>query len=147
MSGNELSNQQQRCLDGLLDVIIPPGEDGRLPGAGELGLARLLAPLADAVVQAGLAALDDAARSAGAQDFASLPLVDRRRLVDEVSVEHPRLVPPLIHPTYMRYYREGRVLEGLGLGAHPPHPEGYELEVGDLGLLDSVRSREPMYRS
>jgi hypothetical protein len=28
----------------------------------------------------------------------------------------------------------------------PPHPKGYELEAGNLTLLDPVRGRRPFYR-
>jgi hypothetical protein len=44
------------------------------------------------------------------------------------------------------YYQAPRVVEALGLEARPPHPKGYEVELGDLTLLDEVRRRGKLYR-
>ena len=52
----------------------------------------------------------------------------------------------LIFHTYMGYYQDGRVMEALGLEARPPFPLGYELEPGDLSLLDPVRRRPKLFR-
>jgi len=134
-------------------VIVPPSDNGTLPGAGELGLSVEIARALEAApgmhpqVAAGLVALERSARDRGAEDFVALSPDDRRAVVDEVSVEHPALVPMLVYHTYLRYYRQARVLEGLGLEGRPPHPIGYPLEPGDLSLLDPVRERGPNYRS
>ena len=48
--------------------------------------------------------------------------------------------------TYMAYYSNDRVLEGLGLEPRPPHPGGYAMEPNDLTLLDDVRRRPKLYR-
>ena len=37
-SDSGFSRAQERALACVLDEIIPPSEDGRFPGAGELGL-------------------------------------------------------------------------------------------------------------
>ena len=42
--------------------------------------------------------------------------------------------------------RHGSVVEGLGLEDRPPYPKGYEVEAGDLSLLDPVRARPKLYR-
>ena len=39
MSEVTFSDEQRRTLTALLDEIVPPSEDGRLPGAGAIGLA------------------------------------------------------------------------------------------------------------
>ncbi len=153
MSERGFSQPQERTLSGLLDVIIPPSEDGAMPGAGEVGLASQIdevlasAPEQRPGVVAGLAALEAEARKRGADEFTSLGLEARRAVVDEISSSHPALVPLLVYHTYLRYYQQGPVLEGLGLEARPPHPEGHELELGDLSLLDAVRKRKPFYRT
>ena len=37
-----------QLLDAILDTLIPPSEDGRMPGAGSLGIAKALrAQIAD----------------------------------------------------------------------------------------------------
>ncbi len=40
MNHSRFSDHEERALATVLDQIIPPRSDGRLPGAGELGLVR-----------------------------------------------------------------------------------------------------------
>ena len=40
-SDNPLSEARQEKLTALLNVIIPPSDDGKLPGAGEMDLVLL----------------------------------------------------------------------------------------------------------
>ncbi len=44
------------------------------------------------------------------------------------------------------YYRDDRVLHGLGIEPLPPFPGGRLLEQGDWSLLDAVRGRPQMWR-
>ncbi|MCZ6463540.1 MAG: gluconate 2-dehydrogenase subunit 3 family protein [Proteobacteria bacterium] len=147
-----LSSDEERDLAGVLDEIIPPSEDGRLPGAGELGLTAAIEramndtpDLRPAVAQ-GLAALHELVESRGPGDFASLSREKRRGVLNELATLQPAFLPGLIFHVYAHYYRDGRVLEALGLEPRPPHPLGYELETGDLSLLDPVRDRPKLYR-
>lgn len=148
-----LSPDETRTLTGVLDEIIPPSADGQLPGAGALGLAaaideamRKTPDLRPAVVQ-GLTALAELAAGRGSPDFAALPGDVRLELLNELAAAQPAFLPGLIFHTYVGYYQDPRVLQGLGMEPRPPHPEGYELETGDLSLLDPVRRRPPMYRN
>jgi hypothetical protein len=130
-SGRGFSHDEERALASVLDEIIPPSGDGRLPGAGELGLAGYIeqtlqkTPEFRPAIAQGLSTLDDLARSRGSERFA---------------------VPGLIFHAYAGYYQNGRVVEALGLEPRPPHPKGYEIEPSDLTLLDGVRQRPALYR-
>ncbi|MDJ0849832.1 MAG: gluconate 2-dehydrogenase subunit 3 family protein [Myxococcota bacterium] len=142
-----LSPEQERALACLLDEIIPPSRDGRFPGAGEIGLAHTIEeafgriPGFDAVISDGLAALDELARSRGAEGFAALQGETRTEVLKAYDEREPGFVPGLVFQTYTAYYLEPRVVEALGLEARPPHPKGYEMEPNDLSLLDPVRAR------
>jgi hypothetical protein len=135
-------------LTAVLDTLIPPSADGRLPGAGELGLADAIGEaLGDSeLLSQSLEALDESARQAGAACFAELGLDPRSECLRESAESNPALLPGLIFHTYSNYYRNPRVLEALGLEARPPFPLGYTLEAGDPTLLDPVRRRDPFYR-
>jgi uncharacterized membrane protein len=136
-------------LAAVLDTLIPPSADGRLPGAGEIGLADALREAtagARAVVDQGLAAADAAAGARGAPRFAALALEDRVAVLRELEQREPAFLPGLLFHLYAAYYRHPRVMEALGLEARPPHPRGYELEPGDLAALERVRARGPLYR-
>jgi hypothetical protein len=147
------SADEARVLAGVLDDIIPRSPDGRLPGAGEIGLADFIAEalgkmpeLRDMIVQ-GLSALDDLARRRTSQGFAALAQPDRRAVLNELASSEHAFPPVLILHTYAGYYRHPRVVAGLGLEPRPPHPKGYEMAPDDLTLLDAVRRRRPLYRT
>ena len=132
----------------VLDTLIPP-RDASLPGAGELGLgayveARLGAGVG--LVAAGLEAVDALAREREAGAFADSPEESRAGLLTEAAGAHPGFVESLLFHLYTGYYLHPQVVEALGLESRPPHPRGYELERGDLDLLDPVRERTRFYR-
>jgi hypothetical protein len=151
-SGPGFSRDAERLLASVLDEIIPPSDDGRFPGAGALGLAGFVeqnlrsTPELRPVVEQGLSALEELAKSRGASGFAALPRRDKREVLRELSATQPVFVPGLILHAYAGYYQDSRVIEALGLEPRPPYPEGYELEAGDLTLLEPVRRRPAMFR-
>ena len=65
--GSAFPIEHERMLATLLDVVVPPSEDGRLPGAGALGLTDHVlrtveqTPMLGPVVTYGLSALADLA--------------------------------------------------------------------------------------
>ena len=140
-------------LTAVLDEIIPPSADGRLPGAGAIGLARHVrqaierSPGQWAAIGRGLAALDELAQARGADGFAALVGRDRLEVLKELEAKDAGFMPGLIFHTYTGYYLSSRVVEALGLEARPLHPLGYEMEPNDFTLLDGVRQRPPLYRS
>jgi len=153
MTGSALTYDQLRVLDLVLDEIIPPSEDGRLPGAGALGLAsHVEAALLDMpelrkMIADGLTALNNLARRYHGHGFAKVPRHHRLQLLSDHATSEHAFPPILVLHTYAAYYQDARVLAALGLPPRPPHPEGYAMEPDDLTLLDPVRRRRPMYRS
>lgn len=141
------SEDEMHMLASVLDEIIPPSTDGRLPGAGQLGLARYIdeamqkTPELRSMIAQGLSDLDTLARSRKTTDFAALAKEDKLQLLNEQG-----FVLPLAFQTYTAYYQHPQVVEALGLEARPPHPKGYQMEPNDLTLLDGVRRRSKMYR-
>ena len=149
---NGFSTHERRLLAHVLDVIIPPRADGALPGAGELGLVehvdRALDPTPDTrpMISEGLAAVSRLAAERNPAGFEALDLEERTALLNELSESQPTFLPSLLFHTYLGYYQNARVLEGLGMEGRPPYPKGYELEVGDLSLLEKVKKRDKLFR-
>jgi hypothetical protein len=137
-----------QTLVSALDAIIPASEDGRLPGAGELGLAEPIAaqPALHPLLQAGLDALEAWARGRGAACFSDLAADERRAALDGVSLESPALLPSLVAQTIVAYYQNLRVWQAIGLEPRAPHPKGYAVPATDFSILDPVRARAPFYR-
>lgn len=143
----KFSENEKRVLTSVLDEIIPSSDDGKLPGAGELGLAGAIEdalrsePDLRSFVAQGLADLDDIARSRNGGGFAKLSREDKVQLLNEQA-----FVLPLTLHAYAAYYQNPRIVEALGLEARPPHPKGYEMKPNDLTLLDAVRQRPRLFR-
>jgi len=140
------------ALAALLDEIVPPRPDGRLPGAGALGLAASLLrsvaerPELGAVLAPGLAAYAALLAERGAARPAELAPAERRAFLDALAARAPGLLPTLAFLTYAAYYQDPRVLEALGREPRPPWPKGFTIPPGDLSGLEAVRARGPVYR-
>jgi hypothetical protein len=146
------SAEEARALASVLDEIIPPSSDGRMPGAGAVGLVRHIeqtvqqSPELGPVIAEGLAAVDALARQRAAEGFAQLPKAQKLEVLREIESSMPAFLSSLIFPTYVGYYQHPLVYVALGLGADPPHPHGYGMEPNDLTLLDPVRRLGKRYR-
>ena len=147
-----MNDAHTRTLAGILDQVIPPSPDGRLPGAGTLGMAAHVeeamrrAPEMELAVLPALDAAESAAQERHGRSFEELSDDQRRALVLALETSHPALIPTLAFHVYVAYYQHPRVVEALGLEARPPHPKGYEMAPNDLRLLDPVRQRGKIYR-
>ena len=153
MSGDRsdytLSSDERLSLTCVLDHIIPASGDGRLPGAGELGLDRYICEHATEslpILVQGLVALDQIAADRGISGFVNLTADDRIDLLGKVDTCEPAFLPTLIFLAYIGYYQDSGVIKGLGLKPGPPFPGGYEVAPSDLSILDSVRRRPKFYR-
>lgn len=150
--GTGLGERREALLAEVLDVIVPPGADGRLPGAGVLvadgGVADALRRLPDMrlAVEMALGAVETALAARRATRLADLDAAGRRALVEEVNAADGMLAPLLLFVVSIGYYRDPRVLAALGFEARPPHPGGYEMAPDDLSLLDPVRRRGRFFR-
>jgi hypothetical protein len=148
-----LGEEELGLLTQVLDEIIPRSSDGKLPGAGELGVADHIekgltqSPELGPLIAQGLSTVGTLARSRHPDGFAALSSEERVSVLREVEQENPAFFGILLLSTYAGYYTHRRVVEQLGLRPHP-QPDGYDLEPGDLDtLLQKVRERsEKLYR-
>jgi hypothetical protein len=148
-SRQPLTSGQRQILDIVLNMIVPPSADGRMPGAAEVGVpAYLLAEAPDAlpVLCQELEELDRCSRESFTRGFAELEESERKSLIEEMRAQEPSFMSRLSMETLACYYQHDRALEGLGREARPPYPKGYQVVQGDLSLLDPVRARGKFYR-
>lgn len=126
----------------ILDSLIPPSADGRMPGAGTLGLAekvRSQTAASELAVTAGLMAAE-------AGGFAELDGPARASLLRRIEADQPAFIASVYPATCIAYYEHPEVQRALGLDPRPPYPKGYPLETGSLEGLDRVRERGKLYR-
>lgn len=144
-----MTQPMQDSLAAVVDCLIPADPARGLPAAGALGLAGYVATrLGDALasLRPGFEALDAAARKRAGGRFAELAAPEQHEVLRAHAERDPGFLPALVFHTYAGYYQHPAVLEALGMEGRPPHPKGYELESGDLTLLDPVRARRAFYR-
>lgn len=127
----------------LLDLVIPPSNDGKLPGAGSLGLSTDLAPALEgnSVIVSGLQDLQDAARQKDPDGLTALEPTVQLELVETQLRLSPALMAGLTHQLYLAYYQHPTVLQGLGQPPRPPFPEGYRVEETDPRLIEVLEER------
>ena len=148
-SDHPLTAAQRRTLAVVLNMIVPPSADGRLPGAAEIDVLAALQQTASQylpTLRAQLDRLDAAAQALSQSGFADLVEGARAQLLDRLRTAEPDFLRDLALQTVTCYYDDDRVLRALGMDPRPPYPQGYEVRSGDLSLLDPVRQRGRKWR-
>lgn len=149
---HRFSADEALALACVLDDLIPPSENGRMPGAGTLGLENHIAaalhsaPALREMVEQSLAALAELARRRNPRGLVALSTAERAVVLSELAASEHAVPPVLALHAYSGYYQHPRVLAALGLEPRAPHPIGYTVGPNDLSLLDPVRRRSSFYR-
>jgi hypothetical protein len=146
MSSEQLALRDVAFMESFLDAVIPPSEDGRMPGAGSLGLADEVASALEGdatlgpVVEAGLRAAREAASGIDG-GFAAMSQAEQVALIESQVALHPGLMGGVIRYLYLAYYQHPTVLVGLGEPARPRFPGGFKIDPTDPALMDLLISR------
>ena len=143
----DLSEEQERTMGALLNLIIPPSDDGRMPGAGDVGfLSYLHRENLVSWIREGLIGIIEESHNLHNREFSMLSLFEQRQLIDRLRRRHFRFFSRLATEVMKCYYQHDHVLKAIGLEVSPPFPQGYMLEDGDLTLLEPVYERGKIYR-
>jgi len=145
MPDETLTRAQCNDLRTIAAMIIPPGDEYKVPGADDPAIqADMLSTLGrdTAMVRA---ALDQLARLAG-MPLAELDEARREAVAREFRATGGVAAATLVRVVLQCYYRDDRVLRSLGLELRAPFPKGYVLEQGDWSLLDPVKARPARLR-
>jgi hypothetical protein len=141
-------HSRDALLDALAEVIIPRAADGSRPGGSEVGFGAYLRDLGHQDwLEQGLAAVDAAAREQHGTGFEQLDAGARQALVESIKRKQFRFFGELANLLMLCYYQHERVLPAIGMEARAPFPLGYAPIDGDLGLLEPVYERGPIWRA
>jgi hypothetical protein len=138
------SSDARSTLSSVLDALLPARDDGRLPGAGALGLADAVGAAIRASAQH--ADISAALARLAADGFPALPAPEQVARLQALAQESPAVFQALLMRAYGAYYTHPSVVTALGLPPRPPFPEGYVVPATDFSLLDAVRRRAKLYR-
>ena len=142
-----LNEGQALALTSLLNLIIPPSGDGKMPGAAEVDFLAYLQKLGLILwLQTGLLSLIEESRQKFDREFSGLGVHEQMQLIDGLRSRLAQFFRRLTALVVQCYYQHDRVLLAIGLEARPPFPLGYHLADGDLTLLEPVYERGQLYR-
>ena len=144
------SPAQRSLLTGVINRIIPA--NGKLPGAGTLGIAAFIEDSASAtpsltrLFNPGLAhtALQPVTHSP--PRLQSRPVTAKDDLLRTIEAAGPVFFDQLVLQTYNGYYTSPEVFEIIGYAAPKLAPPGAHPELLDVSLLDQQRDREPFWK-
>ena len=143
-----LNETNRPILDAILDELIPPSEDGKIPGAGALGVAEFL-PTANAYAPDPTGSVQTILDAVPA-DFVALPRDEKVAALKRVKAAHGQAFEALLRLTYMGYYSRPDTRPHFGIGAHPIHPLGYPVARESDAMMEEltapVRARGKVYR-
>jgi hypothetical protein len=140
-----LSTRELRDLRRLAAFMVPADVAYGVPGADdEIIFADIVRSLGrDA--QAVHSALQMLQEIAG-EDLDSLNAEKAETVMQTLLSRDDPVVKALGRAVLQCYYRDDRVLHGLGIEPLAPFPKGRLLEQGDWSLLDAVRGRPQLWR-
>ncbi len=144
-----LDAARREALQIVVDMIVPPSADGRLPGASAFDLhAYLCAEAPDALpgLALELDRLDAESQARHGQPFVAIAAAQRQALVDGLRAQDPAFMSRLALETVTCYYQQDCVMEAIGVEPRPPAPKGFQVVAGDLTLLAPVRRRGKIWR-
>jgi hypothetical protein len=141
----DLTPTETRDFRRLVGIMIPASLEYGAPGADDemifADIVRSLGRDASAVRTA-LGIL----RETAGNDFCILDAEKAEAAAMTLLGRGGPVVTALGRSVLQCYYRDERVLRGLGIDPVAPFPKGRPLEQGDWSLLDAVRGRPPIWR-
>ncbi len=140
----------RKKLSALLNTMIPPNEDLGVPGAGDDAIVKqVVQSIRAASLQRmvdGIEAIEKSTIADLNLPFSQLAQEEREHWFHMHDLARHDFVRTMGSLTLQCYYCDPRVLDSLGVEPRPPFPKGFEVETGDLSLLDPVRNRGKIYR-
>ncbi len=146
---NPLNADEESALAAIVGAMIPVSEEYAVPGADDPAIFADILTLVkrhpEPVIEA-LAALGDIAESHHGAAFNALDDEAKAATITTFSQSGNQHLRAIVSMTAQCYYRDDRVMASLGMEPRPPFPKGFEVEQGDLSLLDPVRARGRIWR-
>ena len=128
------SDNERQSLLTLVGMIIPANAEFDVPGAD------------DPIIYANILKSASAHHSELAGILAALDTEHLDKAAQTLRQSDPSGVALLEKLTVENYYSDDRVMLSLDMETRPPFPIGFDLEQGDMSLLDPVRERPEFYR-
>ena len=141
-------NDEQECvLNTILNLIIPPSKDGKMPGATDVGFFTYInSENLFSWIKEGLQNIAEESHKKYNREFLVLNDFEQVELIESLRRQLFQYFNRLTTEVINCYYQHDHVLEALGLETRPPFPQGYNLGEWDITLLEPVYKRGKIYR-
>lgn len=144
-SSTLLSVDEVECLRTVAGHTIPASEEYGMPGADDASIvADMVGSLArdrDELREV-LGRVTEAAGGA----FPALARAGQVSVLADLRRAEPGMFAVVEAVVSRAYYRDDRVLKAIGMPVRAPFPEGFDIDRGDLTLLDPVKAKARLYR-
>lgn len=142
-----MDDELERTLMALVNLIIPPSRDGKMPGAAETGFVAYVQNENHLPwIEDSLLTIAGESHDRHDREFSALTVTEQSKLIDDLRRRLIRFFIRLTNLVMECYYQHDQVLEAIGLEARTPFPDGYSIDEGDLTLLEPVSRRVKLYR-
>jgi len=134
-----------------MDRLIPPVES--MLGAGSLGLVDKVEELAGDHERYGHAIahfLHELAANLSSDHEDGLSALNEGQqdeLLQKIEASIPTQFSIMLEVVYLAYYSDPRVHTRIGWRTGPLQPHGFDLPPFDESILDSIRTRQPFWRT
>ena len=146
---NPLDADQESALAAIVGAMIPASDEYAVPSAADPAIFADILTLVkrhpEPVIEA-LEALEAIAHSRHSTGFNALDEDAKAATLETFRQSATPHLRAIVSMTAQCYYRDDRVMASLGMEPRPPFPKGFEVEQGDLSLLDPVRARGRIWR-
>jgi len=143
------TNHQSETLQCAVDCLIPAQDP--MPAASAAGAVKFISdatsisPQSRKLMIEGLTQIEIMAQKQGFT-YLKLRKEKQKEILHDMESDHNQFFKLLLKETYNGYYTNPTVLRLIGLPGRPPQPLGYELNQGNLDILEPVRSRGEIWR-
>lgn len=140
-----LTDLERVTLHCIAGHMIPASAEYGVPGADDPRIFTDITRSIDRDMEALLKALQVVDDISGGM-LSALSRTEQAKRLAEFRTGHPDLAGVIESVVARCYYRDDRVMTSIGMEVRPPFPKGYQVDQGDLSLLDPVRARGKIYR-
>ncbi len=144
---NDFEKEEQIIFREFLNFIIPPGTDGRMPGACclidqyELTYSVFFLKLSKEIKQ-----IIETSCSLYKKKFTGLNSAEISFIFNDFKIKNSGMFNQLATEIIQYYYTNIEVLKAIGVLSIPPFPDGNLVEEVDLLLLEQVFLKGRIYR-
>ena len=144
---NDCEKERKIIIYEFLNFLIPPGSDGKMPGACslvdhfELTCSDFFLKLSKETKQ-----ISEASCSLYKKKFTELNSAEISSILSDFKIKNSVMFNQLATQILHYYYTNIEVLKAIGFLSIPPFPEGNFVEEGDLLLLEQVFLKGRIFR-